>query len=112
MQTFELLAAHVLLLRAMCTGWQDCEWGAPEIDPKRPYGNSSVYHDIAEICGIKPAMTCPHCGDEFDDKQRAEMDALHRGTETALQVALATGSFTPGMYEAPEYSRDWVKVNV
>ena len=34
-------------------GWT--EFGAPEVDPKLPYGNSDVYDDIAEILGIAPA---------------------------------------------------------
>lgn len=34
--------------------WDDCETGAPAIDPKRPYGNSSVASDVLEILGMTP----------------------------------------------------------
>lgn len=32
------------------------EFGAPEVDPKRPYGNSNVYLYLAEILGIEPGV--------------------------------------------------------
>jgi hypothetical protein len=32
--------------------WDDCEFGAPACDCKRPYGNSDVYGDMAEILGL------------------------------------------------------------
>jgi hypothetical protein len=41
-QTFKLTDEHLKLLRRFNVGWQDSESGAPEIDPKRPYGNSAV----------------------------------------------------------------------
>lgn len=90
---FKLTAEHVTLLRQMNVGWQDCETGAPEIDPKRPYGNSSVELDVAEIFGW------PVDEDEgLTDEQRDRAAALHRETEVALQVVLHTGSFEPGIY--------------
>ena len=42
----------VRLLRRAHVTWMDAEFGAPEIDCKRPYGSSGVYSDIAEILGI------------------------------------------------------------
>ena len=35
----------------MFVDWNDCEYGAPTIDPKRPYGNSDVEHEIIAILG-------------------------------------------------------------
>lgn len=90
---FTLTAEHVALLRRMCVGWQDCETGAPEIDPKRPYGNSSVALDVAEILGWEVDED-----EGLDDEQRHRAMALHRETEVALQVVLQTGSFEPGDY--------------
>lgn len=49
----EIKPEHIkLLVRA---NWQfiDCEYGAPAIDCKRPYGNSDVEEDIANILGWK-----------------------------------------------------------
>lgn len=48
---FVLTSDHVKLLKAAEWRWADYETGAPEIDGKRPYGNSYVAGDIAEILG-------------------------------------------------------------
>ena len=44
---FEVKEEHLALLRKMSVGWHDCEFGAPEIDPKRLFGNSNVLQDVA-----------------------------------------------------------------
>lgn len=90
-------------------GWQDCETGAPEIDPKRPYGNSSVASDVIEILGFK-INRCPHCNEIIDDDNNCEEMAmqLHKETETALQIILKTKSFKPGIYvKDDDYTNDW-----
>jgi hypothetical protein len=102
---FELKKEHIALLRKAVVGWQRCEFGAPEIDPKRPYGNSDVYSDIAEILKLKPAKD-----DHSEQAQYEVMDTLHKETETALQIVLCTGSFEPGVYETREYFNDWKRV--
>lgn len=105
MQTFTLREEHIKLLRAAYISWEDCEFGAPAIDCKRPYGNSSVYPDIAEILGIEES------GDEWPDgftqRQIEMMNQLHEETETALQIILATGQFKTGKYIASSYGKDW-----
>lgn len=89
----------------MFVGWQDCETGAPEIDPKRPYGNSYVPEDIAEIVGFKynkdKGMTT---------NQEDKMYAMHRETELALQIVLCTGKFITGNFKKKdEYDdRSWI----
>lgn len=105
-QSFTVTERHVLLARHMYVGWQDCETGAPEIDPKRPYGNSDVPGDIHEI--LTGVMVD---NDEvvLNREQRDGYLALHREMGTALQVFLATGAFEPGDYVAPAYSIAWVK---
>lgn len=40
---------HVTLLNASCWDWNECEFGAASMDPKRPYGNSDVLDDLAEL---------------------------------------------------------------
>jgi hypothetical protein len=101
---FFLKPEHLKLMRKMCVGWDDCEYGAPEIDPKRPYGNSNVLHDLADIIGI-----------EYDDEkdepltssQIEYLEKLHKETETALQVALESGQFKVGRYVKREYCDEW-----
>lgn len=94
---FTVREEHIKLIKRMYVGWQNCEFGAPDIDPKRPYGNSSVYLDIAEILDIKPATSCEHA-QEFSAEQEEHMWELHRGTETALQILCALGGIEPGDY--------------
>ena len=50
-EIFTVTEDHLKLIKNFCVGWQDCDFGAPEIDPKHPYGNSSVCSDIANILG-------------------------------------------------------------
>lgn len=100
---FTLTDEHIKLLRQMKVGWQRDEFGAPEIDPKRPYGNSQVYYDIAEHLDRD---ILEEDGD-FTKAQKEEMFKLHRETETALQIVLRTGTFTPGVYVADEFIHDW-----
>jgi hypothetical protein len=116
LEVFTLTEAHLKLLKRANVGWQDCETGAPEIDPKRPYGNSSVYLDVAEILDIKPAARCPKCGAEcercgdegggFSREERESLMLLHRGTEHALQIVLQHGHQL-GRYRKGNW-RDWV----
>lgn len=100
---FTVTADHITLLRHMYVGWQDCETGAPEIDPKRPYGNSSVAYDVAELLGW------PMDNRELTGEQRARALILHRETTTALQIVLMLGTFEPGDYRRtnPYLQRSW-----
>jgi len=100
--TFELKPEHIALLRSAYWNYQNCEYGAPEIDPKRPYGNSDVEGDVREILNL------PDLSDE-------EADALHHETVTAIEVILSTKTFEPGVYERRgdgyRESRDWTRVD-
>lgn len=40
---------HLTLLREAVWEWSDCEYGAPAIDPKRPFGSSNVEDSLAEL---------------------------------------------------------------
>jgi hypothetical protein len=103
-QRFTLTSEHLKLLQRAIVTWEDCEFGAPAIDCKRPYGNSSVYHDIAEILGI------PANQDEdepYTREQYERMRQLHGETQTALQIILATLKFGVGEYEADKYDTNW-----
>lgn len=109
-QTFTLTKEHLKLLRHFNVGWQDCEYGAPEIDPKRPYGNSSVENDIHEIL-TGESIGCTYSKrDGLKDWESEKYSKLHKETETALQIVLSVGKFEIGNYEAEEYTHKWVKV--
>lgn len=109
LQEFEVTEEHLQLLRATYVGWDDCEFGAPAIDPKRPYGNSDVIGDIAEILEIRPDIRESWGDDAFSEEIEDRLRRLHKETQTVLQIALATGRFEVGVYVAPEYSVAWVK---
>lgn len=110
--TFELTADHVKLLQKMYVGWNGAETGAPEIDPKRPYGNSDVEGDVADLLGWDRGGRDGELSEEVEEAA----SKLHRETETALQIVLSAGSFEPGLYSretawAREWSRtDWREV--
>jgi hypothetical protein len=92
---FTVTEEHLRLLRHAHVFWDEAEFGAPSIDPKRPYGNSSVYRDIAEILDVP--------GSEWSDEEPAgetewRFVRLHVETAIALQIALATGVFRTGRY--------------
>ncbi len=106
MQQFTLMDAHITLLRHANVSWNGMEYGAPAIDPKRPYGNGDVVSDVAAISGIDPVPT--------DDNEihwppgtSFAVEALHRQLEVALQIVLHTGEFVAGKYEASDCKRDW-----
>jgi hypothetical protein len=104
---FTLIGEHLVLLRHANVRWDGDEWGAPAIDSKRPYGNSNLLGDLAEILGVEGFVD--HEGEKrYSEEQVKTMDRLHAETETALQIVLASGEFTPGVYETSDaYSRDW-----
>jgi hypothetical protein len=108
---FVLTAEHVAMLREMCVDWDDAEFGAPAVDPKRPYGNSDVLRDLYELLEAgewdddrgMPASLTPREWAEL----ATILGRLHAETETALQVVLDTGAFQPGVYTAPAYGGKW-----
>lgn len=108
-ETFVVTEDHLKLLRRAYVGWDDCEFGAPAIDCKRPYGNSDVLGDIAEI--IDPEGYCRACeiSDEAVESYIAEHEdvfrKLHVETQTVLQIALKSGEFKAGTYARQSYGQ-------
>lgn len=105
-QRFTVTDEHLKLLRRAYVGWDGCEYGAPAIDCKRPYGNSSVEEDMAEILGVEMVD-----GEYLRNADRERLRALHIETQTVLQIILATGILEPGDYVAPAYSVKWERVS-
>jgi hypothetical protein len=94
---FTVTDEHLRLLRHAYVFWEEGEFGAPSIDSKRPYGNSNVYGDIAEILDVPET-------EWTDEELNPSLDAewrflrLHVETAVALQIALATSEFRTGRY--------------
>lgn len=98
MEKFTLKKEHILLLKNAYISWQDCEFGAPEINPKRPYGNSDVMYDITEILGLELFEDC--YGERHLSEEQADyIDNLHKETMQALQVILKNHNVEAGEYE-------------
>ena len=91
-EIFEIKEEHLKLLRQAHVSWNDCEFGAPSIDCKRPYGNSYVEDDIAKIFGWKMD------DGELSDEQFQSAYKIHRELETVLQICLSLGKFEAGIY--------------
>ncbi len=109
MKRFTLKPEHITLLSNAYVSWWSCEFGAPAIDCKRPYGNGNVLDDMAEILGytlFEDAWGKKHLSKEQHD----ELQQLHNETRTALQIVLCTQSFEPGVYEADDYEENWRRV--
>ena len=105
MKTFTIKKNHLKLLQKAYVDWDDCEFGAPEINPKRPYGNSSVVDDIAEILGWQ-------VGEEITEEQYELARIIHKETQVALQICLVMQKFEEGDYtQCDKYnSRTWQRI--
>jgi hypothetical protein len=98
---FTVTDEHLRLLRRAYVTWDDCEFGAPEIDCKRPYGNSNVPGDIAEILGVPDSEWADEDLNPIPDAEWRFV-RLHVETAIVLQIALATGEFRTGRYVREE----------
>lgn len=95
---FTLTEEHLKLLRHAHVTWNDCEFGAPAIDCKRPYGNSSVILDIAEILGLEPFVD--HEGEKhYSTEHVTHCTRIHSGTQDALRIVIQMGVLSTGTYE-------------
>ena len=110
---FMVTEDHLKLLRHLGDGglyWDPGEgYGAPYMNPKKPYGNSDVPRDVAGIVGAPDSDL-----QQWDDDRGpvAEVEdrylRLHVEAGIALKIALATGEFRPGRYTRRNArSNDW-----
>lgn len=59
---------HLTLLAEAEWDWNDCEFGAPSMDPKKPYANSGVEEDLADHL--------PHLSEEERLRVHCELPAV------------------------------------
>lgn len=107
---FELTEDHIMLLQESEWNWNDSCFGAPGIDPKRPFGNSSgIACQIAEILDWEPQDKDADGDACFSSDQKGDACDIWSETLTAIHVILSARSFTPGLYI---YEKDkWVLNN-
>ena len=109
-KTFTVTEDHLKLLPHLWFEYDNyTEFGAPIVDPKRPYGNSDVYGDIAEHLGIEGEED--HWGDvEFSREQKDYMLRVHKEMVTVLNIIVRNGGVEAGDYEAAPYGENWSRV--
>ena len=107
-EVFYLTRGHIKLLRHGYVNFDGsfC-WGSIGLNCKRPFGNSDVADDMANILGLIPFKSDD--GDVWPKGTQDEMLHLYANElPTALQIILSTGSFEPGRYETEQCnSRGW-----
>jgi len=110
-EKFTLTEKHILLVTEMFVDWDSGEFGAPCIDPKRPYGNGDVIDDIIRILDID-VLTDEDDYNIVSDDLHEHLSTLHEETQIALQIILRTQSFVPGDYECEPYDgKQWELVS-
>jgi hypothetical protein len=109
LEFFVLTPEHIKLLQRLTVYWRvnPDGYGAPTVDVIRPYGNSDIHGDIAELLGLPQPDW--EAGATYSPDQIVLMDTFHRETEFALQVVLQTGQFQPGLYVRRWYT-NWILV--
>ena len=97
---FTITDQHIRLARNMRVTWWDMEFGAPAIDPKRPYGQKDVIGSIIEILGLGIEEDAEY-GDYPEDVEN-RLTALHDEMQLVLQIFLCTGQMIAGTYVKTE----------
>lgn len=109
-RAFEVTEQHLKLIKRMWIEWNDQAYdGAPAVDIKRPYGNSDVIWDIAEILDLCPENPDENCYDEGEwqgewvHQNEEKLLTLHRETAMALQCCICAGKFESGKFVRDMY---------
>jgi hypothetical protein len=109
----EVKEEHLKLLSRMYVDWQNCEFGAPAIDCKRPYGNSSVIQDMREILGLEEDC-CSHCRGELKTAQISDeqLTILHTEMQDILQIMIDVlpDAISLGWYKKEPIVGRWAKI--
>lgn len=109
MQEFTITQDHLTLVKNMIVSWDHCEFGAPAVDCKRPYGNSCVEQDIIEILGWADTSDEAFHEGDYED-MFIEASDLHAETEYVLQICFQRLSFETGTFRRENSWDEWEKV--
>lgn len=89
----------------MYVDWDNSGYdGAPAINLKRPYGNSWVAGDVAEILGWEYDYE-----DEMPEQMMIDALKIHRETAVALQICLRQLDFSTGVFVRDNAWSEWAK---
>jgi len=110
-EVFTVKAEHMKLLKRLHWDWNICEFGAPSVECKRPYGNSDVIQDIIKIVGDEAAV-CPHCGELIDELDEAKYTKLHDEMKIVLNILSQNaeqGIQAGQRFVNKQYTNTWVR---
>lgn len=109
-EAFTITDQHLLLMRNVYIEWNECEFGAPSVNPKRPYGNSNVLRGILELLYPESRDWDDERREDYldDDYNILKLTNLHVETGIALNICLQRGAFEPGLYRKVNW-RTWEK---
>ena len=99
-ETFVIKKEHLELLKNVTISWWGAEFGAPCIDPKRPYGNGDVYQDMAQILNIPDKKRYEEDDVYYTPEEEKYMDTLHKDLKTVLEIGLCLLKFEIGTYQS------------
>ncbi len=103
---FLVTSQHLALAKRLSIIWYEAENGGPGTDIVRPYGNSGLIRDIAEIIGFPP----PEDEEGYTASADCYLQGLHQDMHIVLQIILHTGQMKAGVYKKPSLTEDWVCV--
>lgn len=114
MKRFKLTEEHIKLSKRLIVSLDETNPFFPTIyvGSKRPYGNSDIEGDIAEILGISDNRR--HKDDEpyYYPEDIERMKNLHKEMCDAVQIILVTGKAEVGTYCKSAYGTDWHKITL
>lgn len=86
----KITSEHLKLAIELEWRWEDCEYGAPAVDCKRPYGNRDVERDIADRLGWELVKT--RDGLELTRDQAERAAGLHRDMLEVIPALIEVGA--------------------
>lgn len=92
---FEFTEIHLEMLRSMLISWDDCEAGAPTVEPTMPYGALDTMSRLAHFSG-KDSVS-------LSEEEEIELKKLHRQCENAFQIFLGNGKLEAGVYDFEDH---------
>lgn len=109
---FVLRQEHIDLLEESYVTWDDAMEGAPEINPKRPLGNSgsTFRQDVCRTLGYEP-IEGEYPNATFSEEDWQDARDVYDELDTALQIVLTCQTFEPGVFETSPYGKDWERVD-
>ena len=105
---FVLKEDHIKLLKRLCINEPSTWDEVPEIDSKRPYGNSDIDRDVCEIIS-EDHRKINEEDSGYSPELLNKIQNLQKEIGVALQIFLKNAKIDPGEYVCDEYSQNWDK---